>query len=264
MPQQHSGELGFRDLYVETVISQSTLWRDSLWFVSPQVGLSYGLGARWGGQWSLFAVAGGIARFDKPEHGRTQFLIGAANLALGVRYGRSLWDGGHLELHASGIAPLAYLGQDAYSGQRRAAYGWAAAMRGLWDAWLWAPEQTGAALGGVLEHRPGSPVRLRLLMDAAATASFSYATREAGDLYGQVAAEAEVRPGRWTFGMRLQSVWVTAQSNNQQVALSPKIAVRFASVEAWLRWVVNLDEPLGYAEQGLSVGALALGMRGQL
>jgi hypothetical protein len=140
----------------------------------------------------------------------------------------------------------------------RAAYGFALASRGLWDAWRWAPEQAGAAVqAGFMQEQK---YRLRVLLASEGGLGLTVPVSDSAgssQLVGQLAAEALFGKKVLVFGPRLQGVLMPlAESSSFQVSggLSALVALGSnAMLKAQL--LANIDHPLA---RGLGVWGLKL------
>lgn len=248
-------ELGLSCVSVELAVTESSLARDNIGVTS----LSVLGGLRIDRRWELWLRAGGVLLLNEGAGGDWTPVAASANPWVGASYRLSSTPQRTVRVHAGATAPLAYPGSDAQAGLRRAALAWAAGMHGLWDAWLWAPEQMGASAGAVVELRPAAKLAFRLRADVAGTFSIGTATSDSGDLYGQWAAEWELALGLARIGAGLQAVFVTSDSDMSQWAVTPQLALAWPEVLLRVRWLVNLDEPLGYQGAGMDVWALRFG-----
>lgn len=240
------------------VASERQLPRDDLTILSPSAAALFRLNARS----AFFVEVSGVLLLDTTPEG-TSWVGSLANPLVGASYRARNTGTTLLDVGLGAIAPVAFLGRDALAGQRRAALAWAAGMRGLWNAWQWAPEQGGLFVQASYERYLFADWVLQVEAAVAATVSVGVATQDAGDVYGQLALGWEGRPlSDLRFGMRFHTVWVTRGGDGNQWAVTPHVAFRVRD-NSWLMLsaLVNLDEPLGYAGTGMDLWALALGIR---
>jgi len=221
-----------------------------LWVVSPLIGLDYrfshgfGIGFDWG-----FVLASEV-----PQHRATQWLASPGNPLLNVWYENDRDAVDHVHLYAGLSVPLAWLPRDSVRrGLARTGYAFAAATRGLWNAWLWVPEQLALALGGLYTHRLASYARLRVDAAAAGSVSLSWLTREVGSIYGQLAPALELSAGPLQFGVRAQAVAVAPQSDPLQLSAGVYVGFEQESWAVVAHGSCNLDPPLGIFGSGLGV-----------
>ena len=136
------------------------------------------------------------------------------------------------------------------------------AMRGLWDSWLYAPETLSFVFPFQIERRMD---RLVLGADTALAVLIptSGGTDET-DLDFQLAGLIGGTTGPVSAGVRLQLVWLpTSNSDNAQVALVPFVQGDFSGGFVYLRFLINLDQPLGVFGDGADVWALSIGGGGR-
>jgi hypothetical protein len=136
-------------------------------------------------------------------------------------------------------------------------------MRGLWDAWLYAPEHLSLVVPLQLESRRGA---LLLGVDGAAAVMIPTSDVESDDtdLLLQLAGLIGAKKEAVSAGVRLQMAWVaTADRDNAQLALVPFVQGDLDNAFVYLRILVNLDEPAGVIGDGGDVWALYLGGGGR-
>lgn len=228
--------------------------RSTLWVVSPLLAARYRLNELWavGIDWGfVFAV-------DTPAQGDTQVRAVSGNPLLRGAY--TLVDDGttQLDLWLGVTAPLAWLADGTERGFSRATLAYALSMRGLWDAWLWAPEQIAAAGGGNLVVDASPETRVRVEAAIGTTLPLSDVTQDAADLFVQVASSLELRAGVVWFGLRVQAVMMTSDSDPLQLALAPLVAVDVGVLRLDGRLLINLDEPLGFVGSGMDAWGFLL------
>ena len=131
------------------------------------------------------------------------------------------------------------------------------AMRGLWDSWLYLPDSFGIVLPFQIERRMD---HLILGADTAFGILIPTGDREESDAVIQLAGLVGGSSGAVSAGARLQLVWVpTSSSDNAQVSLVPFVQGDFSEGFAYLRFLVNLDEPFGVFGDGADVWGLMIG-----
>ena len=234
--------------------------RDQVWAFSPMLNLAY----RGWRRLSIIGTLGGVALIDIGEDGNSATTLGASNLAGGVRYELIRNSVQELSIKAELIAPLAWLGRDALAGQRRAGFALAAGMRGLWNPWLWAPEQAGAALGVRFVEHFSPLATVQLEAGAGSTLSLGIATADRAELYGQLAVEGAIHLMAIDVGGRLQGVWMTADRAAMQLSVAPFLGVHAGAISVRGQLLFNLDEPLGFIGDGMHVWAATLGLETRL
>lgn len=214
---------------------------------------------------NAFAVSldwGVCSLLSEPDQGEGDAKVRVGNLFLAARYiGRvaSLrWRVG------LGLAvPLAAVDIGPDGRLQRAAYNYAVAMRGLWNAWLWAPdrisfvapmEATWQLRGGWLFEGQGA---------VAGVVPIRHGESDA-DLFIQLAGAAGYQLAPVTLGVRLQTVIVpTVSADQAQVSLAPWIRGHWAPLFTSLSLPINLDGPLG-GLRGMDRWALILAIGAEL
>jgi hypothetical protein len=211
----------------------------------------FGVGADWG----FLLVT------DAPRHESALWVTGSGDPLL-----KAWWTpNAQLYLYAGVTAPLAWLSYDVEKrALMRLAYAHASASRGLWDPWLWAPEQASLVLGARFAQALGDDVWLRLEGGAAGSLSVSQVTRDLGDGYAQLSAAVETHTGPLDLGLRLQQVLMTSSSDAAQFSLGPYAALHMGRWTASARGVFNVDPPLGFLGGGLHTWGVLWSLRGSL
>lgn len=250
---QLAGELGF----IQHADDRSTLSVASALFRAHyRISSAIGVGVDWG-----FVLVS-----QAPSLGSSLWLMGSSDPFFKAFYAHTNDAGTDSLLLAAGFtAPLAWLSYDIVKrALMRSAYAHAAATRGLWNAWLWAPEQVALVVNAEWVHAFSREARVIVEGGAAVTSSISQATREPADALLQLAAAIEARPTAVALGLRLQGVLMTASDPTQfsvvpylSAALGPKLSLT-ASL------AVNLDPPLGSLGAGLGMWGALLALRGDL
>lgn len=251
---QVGGDLGF---------IQHSETRSSLSVTSAQLRVSFGIAQSIGVglDWGFLLVN------QMPGIGDSLWLAGSGDPLLKLWYARVNTAGTDaLYLSAGVAAPLAFLSYDIVRrALMRSAYAHAAATRGLWNVWLWGPEQISLAINAEWLHSFDEVFRLRLEAGAALSHSISQVTLAQADAFGQLAAAIEARQGPAGFGLRVQSVLMTSSNDAMQLSLSPHLLV-FLSPALTLvaSAVLNLDPPLGVFSTGLGMWGGLVTVRGGL
>jgi hypothetical protein len=216
---------------------------------APEAGsLSYGLSLGW---IRLYQPGGGGLATSHVSNalmwGSYRFEIGRVDLDVGV--------GLSLGLTATDPSPQRRL--------LRTALSHGIAMRGVYDAWLWAPGRGGFVLPVRLSDRHA----LRSWQGAAQLEGafiFTLPSSETGERdlgrVVQTAAEYAVLPRRWlAAGSRLQFVWMPgAELWKSQWSVVPFLAVVRGRWRVAGDLLLNLDEPYGFAGNGQRIWAASL------
>ncbi|MCB9709147.1 MAG: hypothetical protein H6714_10205 [Myxococcales bacterium] len=140
------------------------------------------------------------------------------------------------------------------------AYGYASAMRGNWNYWLWAPSTTTIGASSQLEWSV-LPV-LSLAADGALAALIDSGNgRAQSDMMGQLAGEAALKAGEVVrLGVRLAGVWLpTADGDNFQSFVEPFARLQFLMAYVFAAVTINLDEPNGFSFDSGKVWAIRAG-----
>jgi len=226
--------------------------RSELWVLSPVASVAYRLHERW----ALSLDWGFAIAIEAPVAGDNESRVGSGNPMLSAVHRLSALERNRFDVWLGATAPLAWLADGTKRGFSRAMYAHALATRGLWNAWLWAPEQIALASGVTWAFRPPGDVRLRAEGALGVTLPLDDVTQDTADLFVQLAFAAELSGGPLAFGLRLQSVLMTADSDPLQLAIVPYARANFDAWAVGLRWVINLDEPLGFVGAGLDAWGL--------
>lgn len=201
---------------------------------------------------------------DVPRHESSLWVTGSGDPLLKVWWAPEAF-ADRLYLYAGVTAPLAWLSYDV---ERRAllrlAFAHAAAARGLWDVWLWAPEQAALVAGAQFSRALRDDVWLRLEAAAAGSLSVSQVTNDVGDAYAQLSAAVETRQGAVDLGLRVQGVLMTSSSDATQLSLGPYAGWHLGKWIAGVRALFNVDPPLGFVGGGLHTWGVLLSLRGSL
>jgi hypothetical protein len=233
----------------------------SLWVTSGVLSVdhafSHGYGI--GFDWSFF-----LAREAATNDAASRAAVGPGNPWLKIWHESRLGPHTSLSVAAGATIPAAWLPRDATRrGILRDGYAFGAATRGLWNAWLWAPQQIALAVAAKLLHEPTAAWRVGVDAALAGSLSMGRFTRDPGAAYLQLAPLLELHGQLLTAGVRVQAVLTDARPDPLQ--LSAQAYVRFEQAHWQLQaaGLCNLDQPLGVFGSGLSVcGALlALGVQ---
>jgi hypothetical protein len=230
--------------------------RSELWVLSPVASAAYRVHERW-----ALALDWGVAMaIESPAAGNEESRVGSGNPMLSVAHRLSALEHNRFDVWLGATAPLAWLADGTKRGFSRAMYAHALATRGLWNAWLWAPEQTALASGVKWAFKPSRDLRLRAEGALGVTLPLGDVTQDAADLFVQLATAVEGSAGLLAFGLRLQSVLMTADSDPLQLAIVPYVRANFNVWALDLRTVINLDEPLGVFGAGLDAWGLLISL----
>jgi hypothetical protein len=234
----------------------SSLWVTSgVFSVDHAFSHGYGIGFDWG-----FFLAHEAPASDAAG----RWAVGPGNPWLKLWHEAAIGPHTWLSLAAGATVPAAWLPRDATRrGILRDGYAFGAATRGLWNAWLWAPQQIAFAIAAKLLHEPAAAWRVGVEAALAGSLSMGQFTRDAGAAYLQLAPLLELRGQLLTAGVRMQAVLSDARPDPLQ--LSAQAYVRFEQAHWQLQaaGLCNLDPPLGVLGSGLSICGvlLALGVQ---
>jgi hypothetical protein len=226
--------------------------------LSPLIGASYRLGAsiRFGLEWGL------VFATETPRQGVPERTVAVGNPLLALLYRWLDTDTDRLELRAALVPPLAWLPSGVVErGLVRASYAYAAASRGLWNAWLWGAEQVAVVAGASWVRELIPLLRLRLEADVAMSLPLTEITQDLADAYLQLAPSLELHSEPVSLGLRIQAVFMTSSSATRQLSVSPYARV---DVNAWsfeARPVINIDGPLGTGGAGLGAWGVLVSVR---
>jgi hypothetical protein len=238
----------------------------TLWVASPLVDVSYHstrpltFSIDWG-----FVVAN-----ESPLRGASQTVFASGNAALSVSYALPVSPSDRLDVYMTLAPPLAWLPDStARRGLVRGSYAYAAATRGLWDAWLWGPEQVATA-GGARWSRTAPHLRYGAQGAVAASLPLSPIGRNVIGGFLQLAPFVELHEARgqdalqFSLGVRLQAVLMSAATDLLQLSVSPYARLETGRVSLQLRGMLNLDEPSGFLGSGLGIWGMLLSAHGRL
>lgn len=160
--------------------------------------------------------------------------------------------------------PAAWLPRDATRrGLLRNGYAFGAATRGLWNAWLWAPQQIALAAAGRLVHELSAHVRVAAEAGLGGSLSMGQFTRDLGAFYAQLAPSIELRGELLVAGLRVQAVLTDAHPDPLQLSSQAYLRFERAHWQLEAAGLCNLDEPLGVLGTGLSVCSALLSIGAQ-
>ena len=170
-----------------------------------------------------------------------------------------------LLVRAGATVPAAWLPSTVVRrGFIRGAYGYASATRGLWNAWLWGPEQLALSVGADWNRRLSPTVRGGAEADAAYSIPLVPRFRQLADLFLQLAPWAEVYGPHFAFGVRAQAVIMVAAGDHLQLSAAPYVRAELGALSLQAQVLLNLDAPLGYMDGGLGIWGLLVSMQGRL
>gem|GEM_PF-3975471 len=243
---------------VELALSGRSDLVSSLWVTSGVLSVdhafSHGYGI--GFDWSFF-----LAREAPMNDSEGRWATGPGNPWLKVWNQRALGPNTSLSVAAGATVPAAWLPRDATRrGILRDGYAFGAASRGLWNAWLWAPQQIALALAAKLVHEPGASWRLGVDAALAGSLSMGQFTRDAGAVYAQLAPLIELRGQLLVAGVRLQAVLTDAHPDPLQLSAHTYVRFERAHWQLQAAGLCNIDRPLGVLGSGLSVCAALLSL----
>jgi hypothetical protein len=157
--------------------------------------------------------------------------------------------GGAIAVPLADVGDSALTSADAFTAVLT--YGGASAMNGLWNIWQYSVDRLSLVIPGQFERRSGhliygGDLGLGILIDT------GDANRDA-ELVLQLAGMIGGRVDNVSLGTRLQVVWLATQDggDNAQLALVPFVQADFSDNGfLFMRFVLNLDEPLGVFGDG--------------
>jgi len=247
------------------------------WVVSPEVSLDYrfahsfGVGLDWG-----FVIAHAASQpFDEQAEqraarpadvgfpqGASQWMAAPGNPWLKLWYERAPTPHEHILLAAGLTVPVIWLPRDSVERSLyRDAYALAAATRGLWDVWLWAPQHTALTLTGDVQHALTSLLDVHVAAGLAAAAELGYLTQDVGNLFAQLSVGLELHRGIAYLGAFGRSVVFAPAVDPVQWSAGGYLGLRWLRASVQAGGMCNLDEPLGTLGAGLSVCGLWLSGR---
>jgi hypothetical protein len=260
----HAEEPGFMQRLrgqVELALSGRADVYSSLFVVSGVASadfkFSHGFGM--GADWAFFlATEASASAASAQGKGQGLLAVGPGDPWLKVWHEGALGPSTHLGVAVGMTIPAAWLPRDATRRSlMRDAYALGAATRGLWNAWLWAPQQIALAATAQVLHELSPSWRVGAEAGLAGSYTLGRFTNDLGALYGQLAPLIELHGSLLTAGVRMQAVVTDARPDPLQ--LSAAAYVRFEQPQWQLQaaGLCNLDSPLGVIAPGLSIcGAL--------
>jgi hypothetical protein len=164
-----------------------------------------------------------------------------------------------------GAAPLARVDREGSGRLLRVAYNDAQAMRGLADLWLFAPSRGAVIAYGELEGDLHEQVQFELeASPALLIPAYEAFLHDSVALFIPTALTLSTQRGPVRFGLRFQAVFMPADDPDVlQLALEPQLRVVVDDGFVELRYLANIDEPLG-GERGPRRWGLHLAAGGTL
>jgi hypothetical protein len=233
----------------------------SLWIWSGVASLEHAFSHGWGvgADWGFFLVS------EVPQPSAAAlWATGPGDPWLKVWSDRAPSPEDRLRVYAGMTIPAAWLPRDATRRSLyRSAYAFGAGSRGLWNAWLWAPEQMSVAAGATWFHTLSKQVRVGVDATLGGGLSLVRGADDVGTLYAQLAPTLELVGERLVLGTRLQAVMTDTREDRLQLSAQSYLRFGQATWTLEISGLCNLDEPLGFVGAGLSIcGAyLAVGVR---
>jgi hypothetical protein len=224
------------------------------WVVSPLLRASYRFarGFAVGLDWGFVLAHQGSPRDD--SSGAGAWTAAQGNPWITLQYRRALSARAQLELRTGLTIPTAWLPRDGvYRSLHREAYALASATRGLWDAWLWAPQHAAFALTANYRHALTAWLDVQLAAGLAVAAELGYLTEDMASVFGQVSPALELRHGPLYAGVAARAVTFAPADDHAQLSALGYVGLRFAQLRVEASGLCNLDEPLGAAGAGLSL-----------
>jgi hypothetical protein len=228
---------------VEAAITRTSDEHSTAWSGSPLFRFSYYLADAWD-----VSGAVGLAWVNTiPDEGENDAQIAPSNVILGTGLQSGREERPWRTARISIALPLAQLPDH---GTERAlalaAYDYALAARGLFDPWVWAPEQGGIAVqGAAATVVRRSRTRLVLAGEGGLGLTVPIGDSDAStQFFGQVAGEALI--GRFGLGPRIQAIWMPLAdtANFQTSAGLVVVSILSRRVLFKAQVLMNLDAPL--------------------
>jgi hypothetical protein len=217
--------------------------------VSPVISADYafshgfGMGVDWG-----FVLG-----VEAPSHAAAAWVVGQGDPLLKVWY-VTPQARDRFQVYVGLSVPTAWLPRDVVQrGLLRHAYAFAAATRGLWNAWLWAPEQVTLAIAG--RYARDLDANMRLVVDAAAAGgvSLSALTDRLETGYAQLAPALELHDSLMSVGLRVQAVMISTHGDPLQWGSGLYLRLTLGTLQLEAAAHCNLDAPLGVTGAGPSL-----------
>ncbi|MEM9194898.1 MAG: hypothetical protein AAGF12_37310 [Myxococcota bacterium] len=221
-----------------------------------RIGERLQLGLLWGAAYASAEAAGaGSLEGNQFEIGNP-YALAAYAFPLGDRL--MLRVGGGLTV------PLAFRRSDPDFGDSVGSLGLrvAAAMRGNWNAWLFAEDTMAIVLPSArLDYAFRFPLRIGVELATAVLIDTS-GDRDAAEFATQLKLEGFYTFSRWLrLGLRVRGVWVpTVPGDNAQVAIEPFVRALLGPTFTEVRLVMNLDRPSGFAFDEGGIWGLHVGV----
>jgi hypothetical protein len=228
--------------------------------LSPLLSARY----RWHRHWAVGVEWGMAFAYESAGGANSEGEVGTGNPLLSAAHSLLADEQRHLDVWVGATLPLAWLDAGLERGFSRATYAYALAARGLWNPWLWAPESLGAASGGSYVTAVSRELSIVIEGALGVTLPLSDVTQDVADLYVQVASCAELGAGMLRLGLRVQAVAMTSDIDALQTALAPYAYLDVAAWSFGARFLLNVDEPLGFSGAGIDAWGLSLLMEGSL
>ena len=203
----------------------------------------FGMGLDWGFVFGL----------ESPAHAADALVVAQGDPLLKVWYA-SPKARDRFEVYVGLSVPTAWLPRDVVQrGLTRNAYAFAAATRGLWNAWLWAPEQVALVVSGKYVRQLGANARLVVDAAAAAGISLSKLIDRAETGYAQLAPALELHDEVLSFGLRAQAALTGASGDPLLWSSGLYTRVALGALQLEAAALCNLDAPLGITGAGPSL-----------
>lgn len=144
------------------------------------------------------------------------------------------------------------------------AYAYARAIRGSWNAWLYYPDQFALVVPALLERQIGALV-LGAEGAAALLVPVDHSVDDTTDLVFQAKGSVAVRASVLTAGLALQAVWGPTSGGGAQLAAVPFVQADWGPGSfVYARFLLNVDEPLGFIGDGADLWGVSVGAGGRL
>jgi hypothetical protein len=196
---------------------------------------------------ALSADWGFVLLAISPERGDSEVRFRIGNPFVAARY---MISAGPVTLDIGGgvAIPLARIPDDDQADRLLAivAYGVALGMRGLRDAWLWAPENLGLVTPFRVQF---ALANLRLGGDAALAVEIPIdSSADDVELFTQIGGQAAVVAGPVELGARLQGAWIpTEDGDNFQLSAVPFVEAALGTGYFRAAFTLNIDNPAGFS-----------------
>lgn len=217
--------------------------------LSPVLSADYAFSHGWG----IGLDWGAVLAVEAPAHAQDAWVAGQGDPLLKVWFATPPARD-RVRVYAGLSVPAAWLPRDVVKrGLARNAYAFAAATRGLWNAWLWAPEQITLALGAQYTRELDAYMRFVLAGAAAGGAALSRLSDAPGTGYAQLAPAVELHDAVIALGLRIQGVLTSAGRDPLQLGGGAYLRLTLGNLEIELSGHCNLDSPLGFIGAGAGV-----------